>query len=308
MRRNLHILLEQKMMTGEARFGGSNTALITPFKGDDIDKAAFKNLINWQISEGTQGLIPVGTTGESPTLSHDEHKAVVEICIDEVNGRVDVIAGAGSNSTAEAIDFARHAEKAGAEAVLVVTPYYNKPPQSGLVRHFSMVADAVTIPLIVYDIPGRSVVAVSDDTLAILAEHGNIIGIKDATADIGRPTRLCNRLGSGFSQLSGEDATALPYLAAGGHGCISVTCNVAPRLLAEMHRVWKDGNIARAMEINTLLEPLHEAMFCEASPGPVKYAAKLLGLCGDDLRAPLGEISGQSKKKVEDALRHAELL
>lgn len=295
------------MMTGEARFRGSNTALITPFKGDDIDEAAFKKLVSWQISEGTQGLIPVGTTGETPTLSHDEHKRVVEMCIDEANGRANIIAGAGSNSTAESIDFARHAESVGADAVLVVTPYYNKPPQSGLIRHFSMVADAISIPLIVYDIPGRSVIAMSDDTLVELAKHENIIGIKDATADVGRPTRLFNRLGSGFSQLSGEDATALPYLAAGGHGCISVTCNVAPKLLAEMHSAWDQGNISRAMEINAKLEPLHDAMFCEASPGPVKYAAKLLGLCDDTLRAPLGEIADSSKRKVEDALRHAGL-
>ncbi len=296
------------MMTGEARFRASNTALITPFKNDAVDKAAFKNLVSWQISEGTQGLIPVGTTGETPTLSHREHKDVVEICIDETAGRANVIAGAGSNSTAEAIDFARHAEGAGADAVLVVTPYYNKPPQSGLIRHFSMIADAISIPVIIYDIPSRSVVAMTDDTLATLAKHENIIGIKDATADVSRPTRLLNRLGSGFSQLSGEDATALPYLAAGGHGCISVTGNIAPRLLAEMHAAWADGNITRGMEINTLLEPLHDAMFCEASPGPVKYAAKLLGLCGDELRAPLGGITDAAKKKVEAGLRHAKLL
>ena len=295
------------MMTGEARFRGSNTALITPFKGDDLDKAAFKKLVNWQISEGTEGLIPVGTTGESPTLSHAEHKAVVEMCIDEAAGRVNIIAGAGSNSTSEAIDFARHAEAAGADAVLVVSPYYNKPPQSGLIRHFSMVADAVSVPVIIYDIPGRSVVAVNDDTMAELAKHENIIGVKDATADVGRPTRLQNLIGSGFSQLSGEDATALPYLAAGGHGCISVTCNVAPKLLAEMHAAWAGGNVARAMGINQMLEPLHDAMFCEASPGPVKYAAKLLGLCDDTLRAPLGEIEESSKRKVEAGLRHAGL-
>ncbi|MCE2516682.1 MAG: 4-hydroxy-tetrahydrodipicolinate synthase [Alphaproteobacteria bacterium] len=294
-------------MTGEARFRGSNTALITPFKGDAVDKDAFKKLVSWQISEGTQGLIPVGTTGETPTLSPDEHKAVVDMCIEEANGRVNIIAGAGSNSTLEAIDFARHAEAAGADAVLVVVPYYNKPPQAGLIRHFSMVADAVSVPVIVYDVPGRTVVGVSDDTMVELAKHDNIVGIKDATADVGRPTRLRNRLGSGFSQLSGEDATALPYLAAGGHGCISVTCNVAPKLLAEMHAAWDAGNIARAMEINALLEPLHDAMFCEASPGPVKYAAKLLGLCDGSLRAPLGEIADSSKKQVEDALRHAGL-
>ena len=296
------------MMTGEARFRGSCTALITPFSGDGLDKAAFKKLVSWQIAEGTNGLIPVGTTGESPTLSHSEHKEVVEMCIEETAGRVPVIAGAGSNSTAEALDFARHAEGAGADAILVVTPYYNKPPQSGLLRHFNMIADAVSIPVIVYDIPGRSIVAVNDDTLAEMAQHPNIDGIKDATADLARPTRLQNLIGSGFSQLSGEDATALTYRAAGGHGCISVTANIAPGLLSEMHAAWDAGNIARAMEINALLMPLHDALFCEASPGPVKYAAKLLGLCDDALRAPLGEIADSSKKRVEAALKSAGLL
>lgn len=296
------------MMTGEARFRGSCTALITPFDGDVIDKAAFKKLVSWQIAEGTDGLIPVGTTGESPTLSHAEHKDVVEMCIDEAAGRVPVIAGAGSNSTAEAIDFARHAESAGADAILVVTPYYNKPPQAGLLRHFTMVADAVSIPLIVYDIPGRSIVAVNDDTLAEMAKHPNIDGIKDATADLARPTRLQNLIGAGFSQLSGEDATALTYRAAGGHGCISVTANIAPKLLSEMHAAWDAGDVARAMEINALLMPLHDALFCEASPGPVKYAAKLLGLCDDGLRSPLGEIADTSKKQVDAALKHAGLL
>ena len=262
------------MMTGEARFRGSCTALITPFSGDGLDKAAFKKLVSWQIEEGTNGLIPVGTTGESPTLSHSEHKEVVEMCIEETAGRVPVIAGAGSNSTAEALDFARHAEGAGADAILVVTPYYNKPPQAGLLRHFNMIADAVSIPVIVYDIPGRSIVAVNDDTLAEMAQHPNIDGIKDATADLARPTRLQNLIGSGFSQLSGEDATALTYRAAGGHGCISVTANIAPALLSEMHAAWDAGNIERAMEINALLMPLHDALFCEASPGSCKICSK----------------------------------
>jgi 4-hydroxy-tetrahydrodipicolinate synthase len=296
------------MMTGEARFRGSCTALITPFKGDQLDKAAFKKIINWQIDQGTNNLVPVGTTGESPTLSHSEHKDVVEMCIGEAAGRVPVIAGAGSNSTAEALDFARHAEGAGADAVLVVTPYYNKPPQSGLLRHYNMIADAISIPLIVYDIPGRCIIAVEDDTLAEMAKHPNIEGIKDATANMARPTRLLNLIGPGFSQISGEDATALVHRAAGGHGCISVTANVAPGLLSEMHAAWDKGDVARAMEINALLMPLHDALFCEASPGPVKYAAKLLGLCDDTLRAPLGEIAASSKKCVEAALKHAGLL
>ena len=269
------------MMNGEALFGGSCVALITPFDGDGVDEHAFRKLVNWQITEGTNGLIPVGTTGESPTLSHEEHKRVVEICIEENAGRVPVIAGAGSNSTLEAVDFARHAASAGADALLVVTPYYNKPTQDGLKRHYTAIADAVSIPVIIYDIPGRSIIAMTNETMAELAAHPNITGVKDATADLARPTHLLNRIGPGFSQLSGEDGTALAYRAAGGHGCISVTANIAPRLLAEMHAAWDQGNIARAMEINAQLMPVHEAMFCEASPGPVKYAARLLGLSSD---------------------------
>ena len=296
------------MMNSEALFGGSCVALITPFDGDGVDEHAFRKLVNWQITEGTNGLIPVGTTGESPTLSHEEHKRVVEICIEENAGRVPVIAGAGSNSTLEAVDFARHAASAGADALLVVTPYYNKPTQDGLKRHYTAIADAVSIPVIIYDIPGRSIIAMTNETMAELAAHPNITGVKDATADLARPTHLLNRIGPGFSQLSGEDGTALAYRAAGGHGCISVTANIAPRLLAEMHAAWDQGNIARAMEINAQLMPVHEAMFCEASPGPVKYAARLLGLSSDSLRLPLCEIADTSKDQVRSALRHAGLL
>ena len=296
------------MMNGEALFGGSCVALITPFDGDGVDEHAFRKLVNWQITEGTNGLIPVGTTGESPTLSHEEHKRVVEICIEENAGRVPVIAGAGSNSTLEAVDFARHAASAGADALLVVTPYYNKPTQDGLKRHYTAIANAVSIPVIIYDIPGRSIIAMTNETMAELAAHPNITGVKDATADLARPTHLLNRIGPGFSQLSGEDGTALAYRAAGGHGCISVTANIAPRLLAEMHAAWDQGNIARAMEINAQLMPVHEAMFCEASPGPVKYAAGLLGLSSDSLRLPLCEIADTSKDQVRSALRHAGLL
>lgn len=297
------------MMNGEALFGGSCVALITPFDDSGaIDEAAFRKLVRWQIDQGTAGLIPVGTTGESPTLSHDEHKRVVEMCIEEAAGQVPVIAGAGSNATAEAIDFARHAEGAGADALLVVTPYYNKPTQAGLKRHYTAIADAVSTPVIIYDIPGRSVIAMTDATMAELAGHKNITGVKDATADLARPTHLLNRIGPGFCQLSGEDATALVYRAAGGHGCISVTANIAPGLLAEMHAAWDQGNIARAMEINARLMPVHDAMFCEASPGPVKYAAGLMGLCGDGLRAPLGEIDEASKQQVRAALEQAGLL
>ena len=296
------------MMKGEPLFKGSCTALITPFDGAGVDEDAFRRLVDWQIDQGTAGLVPVGTTGESPTLSHDEHKTVVELCIKASAGRVPVIAGAGSNSTAEALDFARHAESAGADALLVVTPYYNKPTQAGLVRHYTAIADAASIPVIIYDIPGRSVVAMADETMEELARHKNIAGVKDATADVARATSLANRIGPGFTQLSGDDGTALAYRIAGGHGCISVTANVAPGPLAEMHAAFDAGDIARAMEINALLMPLHEAMFCESSPGPVKFAAAQMGLCSADLRPPLGEIEESSMERVMAALHHAGLI
>jgi len=258
-------------------FAGSCTALVTPFKDGAVDVENFCKLVDFQIENGTAGLIPVGTTGESPTLSHEEHDLVVELCIKQAAGRVPIIAGAGSNSTAEAVRLAKHAAKAGAAAVLIVSPYYNKPTQAGLYAHFGAVAQAVDVPVIVYDIPGRSIVRVSDDTLAQLAsDYSNISGIKDATADLARPTILQNRLGNGFAQLSGEDATALPYLAAGGHGCISVTANIAPKLLSDMHAAWWAGDIETAQNTHKRLSPVHEAMFCEASPGPVKYAASLM--------------------------------
>ena len=286
-----------------AVFSGSCTALITPFKGGQIDTEAFCKLVEWQIESGTSALIPVGTTGESPTLSHEEHDIIVGLCIRQAAGRVPIIAGAGSNSTAEAIRLAKHAADAGADAVLIVSPYYNKPTQNGLYQHFSSVANAVHVPVIVYDIPGRSIVHVADETLVKLAsDHLNISGLKDATADVGRPTRLRNLLGVDFAQLSGEDATALPYLAAGGHGCISVTANIAPKLLSEMHKAWSAGDIAKAQSINERLMPLHDAMFCEASPGPVKYAAELLGICRAETRLPLCEIDSESKTCIESAL------
>ena len=292
-----------------AVFSGSCTALVTPFKNGHIDKDAFCKLVDWQIENGTAALIPVGTTGESPTLSHEEHDLVVELCIKQAAGRVPVIAGAGSNSTAEAVRLAKHGAAAGADAVLIVSPYYNKPTREGLYQHFSAVAEAVSVSVIVYDIPGRSIVKVDDATMARLAaDHANIKGIKDATADVGRPTRLRNLLGADFAQLSGEDATALPYLAAGGHGCISVTANIAPKLLSEMHAAWTAGDIATAQSINERLMPLHDSMFCEASPGPVKYAAELLGICSAETRLPLCEIAPASKAYVEAALRSAGLL
>ena len=291
------------------RFAGSCTALVTPFKNGAVDADSFCKLVDFQIDNGTAGLVPVGTTGESPTLSHKEHDLVVELCIKQAAGRVPVIAGAGSNSTAEAVRLAEHAATAGADAVLIVSPYYNKPTQAGLYAHFAAVAAAVDVPVIVYDIPGRSIVRVNDDTLARLAsDFANISGIKDATADLIRPTAVQNLLGNDFTQLSGEDATALPYLAAGGHGCISVTANIAPKLLSEMHAAWWASNIKTAQTIHQKLLPLHNAMFCEASPGPVKYAASLLGICAAETRLPLCEIADSSKAQVKAGLVSAGLL
>ena len=291
------------------RFAGSCTALVTPFKNGAVDADSFCKLVDFQIDNGTAGLVPVGTTGESPTLSHEEHDLVVELCIKQAAGRVPVIAGAGSNSTAEAVRLAEHAATAGADAVLIVSPYYNKPTQAGLYAHFAAVAAAVDVPVIVYDIPGRSIVRVNDDTLARLAsDFANISGIKDATADLVRPTAVQNLLGNDFTQLSGEDATALPYLAAGGHGCISVTANIAPKLLSEMHAACWAGDIKTAQTIHQKLLPLHNAMFCEASPGPVKYAASLLGICAAETRLPLCEIADSSKAQVKAGLVSAGLL
>ena len=291
------------------RFAGSCTALVTPFKNGAVDADSFCKLVDFQIDNGTAGLVPVGTTGESPTLSHEEHDLVVELCIKQAAGRVPVIAGAGSNSTAEAVRLAEHAATAGADAVLIVSPYYNKPTQAGLYAHFAAVAAAVDVPVIADDIPGRPIVRVNDDTLARLAsDFTNISGIKDATADLVRPTAVQNLLGNDFTQLSGEDATALPYLAAGGHGCISVTANIAPKLLSEMHATWWAGDIKTAQTIHRKLLPLHDAMFCEASPGPVKYAASLLGICAAETRLPLCEIADSSKAQVKAGLVSAGLL
>jgi 4-hydroxy-tetrahydrodipicolinate synthase len=290
------------------RFSGSYTALITPFRDGKVDERAFAKLVDWQIAEGTNGLVPCGTTGESPTLSHIEHHRVVEICIEVAKGRALVMAGAGSNSTAEAISLTQHAQKAGADAVLIVTPYYNKPTQAGLYAHFRAIHDASDLPIIIYNIPARSVVDMSIDTMKRLAELPRIAGVKDATADLARPLRTKLAIGAGFAQLSGEDITALPFLAQGGHGCISVTSNIAPRLCAEMHRAWQAGNLAEAERINELLGPLHDALFAETSPGPVKYAASLLGLSTADLRLPLVQPGEATKGAVQAAMRRAGLL
>ncbi|HTJ90234.1 MAG TPA: 4-hydroxy-tetrahydrodipicolinate synthase [Acidocella sp.] len=290
-------------------FHGSLTALVTPMHADGrIDEDALARLIDWQIAEGTQGLVPVGTTGESPTLSHEEHERVVELTIAKAKGRVPVIAGAGSNSTAEAISLAAHAQKAGADAVLVVTPYYNKPTQEGLYRHFKAIIDATDIPVIIYNIPGRSVVDMSVETMARLAQEKNIVGVKDATANLTRPLHTTRACGATFNQLSGEDHTALSFLAAGGHGCISVTANIAPRLCAEMHAAWAKGEIAQAMAIQQRLVPVHDAMFVETNPGPVKYAASLLGFGTATSRLPVAPVSAATAEKVRAAMREAGLL
>src|SRR6202040_229016 len=253
-------------MAAKTKFRGSFTALVTPFKNGSLDEAAFRSLVNWQITEGTNGLVPVGTTGESPTLSHDEHKQVVEWCVETVNGRVPVIAGAGSNSTKEAIDLSRHAEKAGADAVLVVTPYYNKPTQEGLYQHFKAINDAIGIPIIIYNIPARSVVDMSVDTMKRLYELKNIAGVKDATANVVRVSQQRAALGAQFNQLSGEDATALGFMAHGGHGCISVTSNVAPRLCAEFQSACRRGDFVAALILHDKLMPLHQNLFIETNP------------------------------------------
>jgi len=281
---------------------GSITALITPFVEDRVDEAAFQALVEWQISQGTHGLVPCGTTGESPTLSHDEHRRVTELCIEAAAGQATVIAGTGSNSTAEAIALTRHAAKAGADAALVVTPYYNKPTQEGLYRHFKAIAEAVDIPIIIYNIPGRSVVDMSVETMARLAEITNIIGVKDATADLARVSRQRLALGPEFIQLSGEDATALALIAHGGHGCISVTANVAPALCSRFQTACLAGDFSAALAIQDRLMPLHDALFVETSPGPVKYAASLMGKCDAGLRLPLAPVGEATRERVRAAM------
>ncbi len=291
------------------KFRGSIPALITPMRGGELDEDALRKLIEWHIKEGTHGVVPVGTTGESPTLSHEEHKRVVEIAVETANGRIPVIAGTGSNSTHEAIDFTRHAEKAGADGALVVVPYYNKPTQAGLYAHFKAVADSTSLPIFVYNVPGRSVADISVETLARLARDcDNIVGTKDATADLTRPSKQRHASGEDFIQLSGEDGTALGFNAHGGVGCISVTANVAPRMCAEFQEACLEGNFRAAIKIQDRLMPLHSALFAETSPAPVKYAASLLDLCEPELRLPMVPVSAATEQLVRDAMVHAGLL
>ncbi|MBK8008331.1 MAG: 4-hydroxy-tetrahydrodipicolinate synthase [Rhizobiales bacterium] len=290
------------------KFRGSFTALVTPFKNGGLDEKAFRDLVEWQIAEGTQGLVPVGTTGESPTLSHDEHHKVVEWCVDQAKGRVPVIAGAGSNNTVEAVSLAKHAEKAGASAVLVVTPYYNKPTQEGMYVHFKAVNDAIGIPILIYNIPPRSVVDMSVDTMKRLYELKNIAGVKDATANIGRVSQQRHALGPDFVQLSGEDMTALAYNAAGGHGCISVTSNVAPKLCAELHNTSLSGDYAKALTVQDRLIPLHDAIFFEPGVAGAKAGLSLLGRCNEIVRSPLVPASAKAKEAIRGAMVQAGLL
>jgi 4-hydroxy-tetrahydrodipicolinate synthase len=295
-------------MTAKTSFRGSFTALVTPFKNGSVDEKAFRSLVEWQIVEGTNGLVPVGTTGESPTLSHQEHQDVVEWCVDQARGRVPVVAGAGSNSTKEAVDLAKHAEKVGADAVLVVSPYYNKPTQEGLYQHFKAINDAIGIPILMYNIPSRSVIDISVDTMKRLYELKNIAGVKDATANMARVSQQRAAIGEDFNQLSGEDITALGFMAHGGHGCISVTSNVAPRLCAEFQAACLRGDYRAALKLQDKLAPLHINLFIETSPAPAKYALSLLGKCSNTLRLPMVPATEKAQAAVREAMVHAGLI
>ena len=290
------------------RFRGSMTAMVTPFKDGKLDETAFRALVNWQIENGTKALVPVGTTGESPTLSHAEHAQVVEWCVEEAKGRVPVIAGAGSNNTTEAIDMAKHAEKVGADAVLVVTPYYNKPTQEGMYRHFKAINDAIGIPIFIYNIPPRSVVDMSVETMTRLFELKNIVGVKDATANVGRVSQQRAAMGPEFIQLSGEDMTALAFNAAGGHGCISVVSNVAPKLCSDLQDATLRGDFAEALKIQDRLIPLHDAIFKEPGLAGAKHGLSILGRVKDEVRLPLIPVTPPTGAVIRSAMVHAGLI
>ena len=292
-------------------FKGSNVALVTPFKNNKLDEENYIKLINFHLENGTNGLVPAGTTGESPTLNHREHERVIELCINEAKGKVPVIAGTGSNSTEEAISLTLHAEKAGADGALVVTPYYNKPTQEGLYQHYKALNDSCGIPIIIYNIPGRSVVDMSVDIMAKLFELKNIVGVKDATGDLNRVNQQKEKMGNEFIQLTGEDGNALEFNKRGGVGCISVTANIAPKLCSDMQKFSKsssDNEIKEAERIDHLLQPLHKSLFIESNPGPVKYAAKLLNLCDDAVRLPLVKTTKKTQEEVKKALDSAKLI
>jgi 4-hydroxy-tetrahydrodipicolinate synthase len=295
------------MRDARERIRGSIPALITPFRNGKLDEAALRKLVSWQIAEGSHGLVPCGTTGESPTLSREEHRRVVELCVEEANGRVPVIAGAGSNATEEALELTKQAKAVGADAVLSVTGYYNKPTQEGLYRHYATIAEAVDIPILVYNIPGRAVIEISVETMARLSKIANVIGVKDATANVARPSRERAVCAKDWRLLSGEDPTALGYMAHGGHGCISVTANVAPKLLSQFQEACMQGAYDTALKLQDKLMPLHDAMFCEPSPGPVKYAVSELGFCTDDVRLPMMAASDAARAKVRDAMAKADI-
>ena len=292
-------------------FKGSNVALITPFKDNELDEENYIKLINFHIENGTNGLVPAGTTGESPTLNHNEHQKVIEICIKESGGKIPVIAGTGSNSTEEAVSLTKHAEKAGANGVLVVTPYYNKPTQEGLYQHYKAINDNTNLPIIIYNIPSRCVIDMSVDTMAKLFELKNIAGVKDATGDLNRLDQTIQKLGNEFIQLTGEDGLAFEFNKRGGVGIISVTANIAPKLCSEMQMLSKSKNnedLTKAEEIDRNLQPLHKALFIESNPAPVKYAAKVLGLCSDEIRLPLVNIQKKTEEQVDKALSIAKLV
>ena len=292
-------------------FKGSNVALVTPFKGNSLDEETYIKIINFHLENGTNGLVPAGTTGESPTLSHREHEKVIELCIQEAKGKIPVIAGTGSNSTTEAISLTEHAEKAGADGALIVTPYYNKPTQEGLYQHYKAINDKCGIPIIIYNIPGRSVIDMTVDTMARLFELKNIVGVKDATGDLNRVDETFKKIGNEFIQLTGEDGLAYEYNKRGGVGCISVTANIAPKLCSDMQKFSKSEEIdeqKKAEEIDKILQPVHKSLFIESNPSPVKYAAKLIGLCDDTVRLPLVTILEPTKSEVKKALLSANLI
>ena len=292
-------------------FKGSNVALITPFKNNKLDEESYIKLIHFHMENGTNGLVPAGTTGESPTLNHDEHQRVIDLCIRECKGKIPVIAGTGSNSTEEAISLTSHAEKAGANGALIVTPYYNKPTQEGLYQHYKAINDSVGIPIIIYNIPSRCVIDMSVDTMARLFELKNIAGVKDATGDLNRLDETIKKLGSEFIQLTGEDGLAYKFNKRGGVGIISVTANIAPKLCSDMQKYSKsdsDNELKEAERIDQILQPLHKSLFIESNPAPVKYAAKLLGLCDDEIRLPLVKIKKETEAEVKKALSSAKLI
>ena len=288
-------------------FKGSITALITPLKNGEIDEKAFQDFVEWQIKQGSHGLVPCGTTGESPTLTHQEHERVIDLCVEAANKRVPVIAGTGSNSTDEAISLTNFSKESGANAALVVTPYYNKPTQEGLYQHFKAINDSCDLPIIIYNIPGRSVVDVNIETMTKLAKLKNIIGVKDSSNDLTRPLLTAKNITKNFCQISGEDGTIVPFLSQGGQGCISVTANIAPKMCSDLHKAWQKGELKKVQSINSLLFPLHNALFLETSPGPVKYAASLLKICLNELRLPLVSISSNTKKEIKAVLANLKI-